>query len=174
LAKDKAISYLAWGAYPMALLLVLAPLAELTARIWPLRPESISWRFGALGMAFNVAVTPLLGVFLAIVTAVWFGHRRWGRFASVLSFVVGGLLLIALADFGLDYLQIRTGVIAENLDGVHAAALRAFVLGGASAIAAALVGFGGWRATSSRAVNVTLERARLAATGGKDQGRKTA
>lgn len=174
MAKDKATSYLAWGAYPLAVLLVLAPLVELMARVWPLRPDSISWRFGALGMAFNVAVTPLLGVFLAIVTAVWLGHRRWGRVVSVLSFAVAALLLIALGDFALDYLQIRTGVIAENVDAVHAAALRAFALGSASAIAAALVGFGGWRATSKRAVNVTLERARLAATGGKDQGRKTA
>ena len=54
--------------YPVAALLVVTSLADVLPKILPFQLGSQDWRFGAMGLAFNALVTPLLG--LAIAAAV--------------------------------------------------------------------------------------------------------
>ena len=132
--------------YLVALLLVLVPVSDAVARTWPLRPGDERWRFGTLGIVFNAMVTPLLGVFLAMVTAALLEQFRTLRVIAVVTLVAAVLTLVAIPAFGLDYLQLRATVTAEAMAGFDAAARKAIAVGLVSGAVALVLGISGWRA----------------------------
>jgi hypothetical protein len=132
--------------YLVALLLVLMPLWDILARNWPIQPGNERWRFATLGPAFNAMVTPLLGVFLAMVLAVLLDHRRTLKTLGAVTIAAAVGSLAALGLFTLDYLQLRASVTAEAIAMWDAAGRKAIAVGVLGTVATLVLGISGWRA----------------------------
>lgn len=133
--------------YPVAALLVLVPMIEVTAGAWPFQPGELSWRFGVAGIALKTVVTPLLGVLLAMVAGSLLEQRRVVRALSVLCFLAAlGTVMVAVF-FSLDFLQLRGMVDPRMRQGMTVASGTALLMAGLVAPAAMALGLGGWKAT---------------------------
>jgi hypothetical protein len=93
--------------YPVALLLILVPLADLALRASPPQFGSLQWRFGIVGLLLGNFGTILLGLGLVGLLAVFNGHRTVLRVLGYLALVLGIVTLALLAFFLLDALQMR-------------------------------------------------------------------
>ena len=134
-------------AYLLAFYLVITPLLDALTRILPVRPGDVGWRFGAMGLVFNTLVTPLLGLFLAMLAAVFLGHRQMLRWLSVVSYTATVGLALGLVLFMLDYVQARAGVVAEQQGGVDMVSWKAVFLGAVGVMIAGSLGRVAWKAS---------------------------
>ena len=92
--------------YGVAALMIALPILEFTLTVWPPR-GAVMWRFGAYGLLTQALMLPLLGMFVALLTARLLGHRR-AHLAIVLMAATAAILQAAgLAVFLLDGLQAR-------------------------------------------------------------------
>jgi hypothetical protein len=91
--------------YWVALLLVVIPLLTL-APAWPPRVATAGWRFGVFGILASTLLLPTVGVVLASYTATALGHRRTLATIALASGTAAVLLLVGLAGFALDTLQV--------------------------------------------------------------------
>jgi hypothetical protein len=146
--------------YLVALLLVVMPLLDTLARNWPIQLGNERWRFSTLGPAFSAMVTPLLGVFVAMVLAAVLDHRRTLKVLAAVTLVAAVGSVAALGLFVLDYLQLRASVTAEAMPIWDAASRKAIGVGSLGIVVTAVLGISGWRAAGghvrSREVNVGL------------------
>ena len=142
-----AVGKLAPAAYLLAFALFITPLLDATTRILPMRPGDVGWRFGAMGIVFNTLVTPLLGMFLAMLAAAVLGHRRTLRWLSVASYAATVVVALSLLLFVLDYPQARAGVVVERQSAVDVVSGKALFLGAVGMIVAAGFGRAGWKAS---------------------------
>ncbi len=100
-------------AYLVASLLIVFPVFDSVAQLWPLNPSNLQWRFGALGLASQALMTPLLGLLLLSVVARLAGHSRGQFLIGLLSL---GFALACLGTgglFGLDAPEVRELIPAE-------------------------------------------------------------
>lgn len=132
--------------YLVALLLVVVPVADALARTWPVRIGDERWRFGTMGIVLNAMVTPLLGVFLAMVTAALLEHGRTLQVIAVVTLVAAAAALAGIIGFALDYIQLRASVTDEALAGFDAAARKAILVGLLGGGVTLALGISGWRA----------------------------
>lgn len=132
--------------YLVALLLVLIPLLDVVARNWPMQVGNERWRFSTLGPAFNAMVTPLLGVFLAMVLAAVLDHRRTLKVLAAITLAAAVGSLGALVLFALDYLQLRASVTPEAVAMWDAASRKAIGVGLLGIAVTVVLGIAGWRA----------------------------
>lgn len=93
--------------YWLAAILVLFSIANWVASIWPMHPDQVRWRFGAVGALSNVALTPLLGLFLALTLAVVFNHGRVARTLGWICMILTACMVLLVLGFTLDFLQTR-------------------------------------------------------------------
>ncbi len=101
-------------AYLIAALLVGYSAIDYLGAIWPLNPSEVSWRYGSAGLLTGFALTPLLGMLLAILVATSAGQPRALRGASAVSIGLGVLFAIVLLGFGLDAIQLRRDAPEES------------------------------------------------------------
>jgi hypothetical protein len=104
--------FLVFGGYVLAGYLIVAPLAEYLAAVWPVRLGYAHWGSGAAGLGSRSLMTPLLGLFLAVVLAVRCDHWILARLLAVASGVGGLIALVAIPLFAVDALEMRAGVAA--------------------------------------------------------------
>lgn len=140
---------LAAGAYGVALLLILIPLLDSVLGIWPLRLREVQWRFGAVGLLSRAVMTPLFGLLVGHVVAVYMEHRFAARAFAVLAFASVLLALVGVASLAMDALQMRAQVRAEAMRAFDTASGVALAKYLAGAVVALLLGVGGWRAAGS-------------------------
>lgn len=133
------------AAYLVAASLVVVPLWETLLSVWPLHPETMSWRFGAAGLFSRGLLTSLLGFVLAVGLAAFLGHRRTVRLLAVLSGLGFLLLLPALVLLALDAVQLKHSVRAQAITGYELAAAGAVVKILLACLVTALVAVGGWK-----------------------------
>ena len=153
--------------YLLALYLVITPLLDALTRILPVRPGEVGWRFGAMGLVFNTLVTPLLGLFLAMLAAVVLGHRRILRGLGVVSYTATVTLALGLVLFMLDYVQARAGVVAEQLGGVDIVSWKAVFLGAVGMMIAGSLGRVAWKASRTVAKDRQAETLMVVGTPGE-------
>jgi len=110
--SEERNGFLVIGGYVLAGYLILAPLAEYLAAVWPIRLGYAGWRLGAAGLGSRSLMTPLLGLLLAVVLAVHCGHWILARLLAVASAVAGIIALVAIPVLTLDALDIKAGVAA--------------------------------------------------------------
>jgi hypothetical protein len=118
---------LASAASILAALLVLIPLVDYVANVWPARPSDLSWRYGAEALCAGFLLTPCLGAALGAAVASWrahFGTLRLLGFVLILSAV--GLLPLCI-DFALSAAQLRHSVPAEAMSRFQAGAAKVVV-----------------------------------------------
>jgi len=135
--------------YLVALVLVLPPMLEyLIVLSAPYQPGNTQWRFGAVGLFVNsFAFSPLLGVTLAIFTALQLGHVKTSKALSILAIVGGVGVLLSLPLFLLDFLQVRAGVAEQAKRAFTITSVKATISGLIVAATGIAVGIGGLRTT---------------------------
>lgn len=133
--------------YLVAMVLVLPPILEyLIVLSAPYQPGNTQWRFGAVGLFVNsFAFSPLLGVTLAIFTALQLGHLRTSKVLSILAIVAGVGVLLSLPLFLLDFLQVRAGVAEQAKRAFTITSVKATISGIIVAATGIAVGIGGLR-----------------------------
>ena len=159
-------------AYPLGVLLLVAPLLELAGRIWPLQWYLVQWRFQSELAMVNAAPVMLIGAL--IVTAVAWHAEDVGvlKLTGVLLVTFGVLLLPALAMLTVDGMQLRSMARAELRgplrNNIIVSALRAAL----ASLAAVSMGIGALRL--ARTVDAPAPRTRSGAggTGPRPQEKK--
>ena len=136
--------------YMVALGLVVAPLAGTLVSVWPVQIGVVSWRFGAAGMFSRGLLTSLMGLVLAGVGTIVFGHRRTLRALAVISGLASVALLLAAGLLLLDAAQLRASVRPQSLPAYHVAAAGALVRTVYAWLVTALMAVGGWKTSRLR------------------------
>ena len=151
-----------WAIYAVALILLVSPLVDLVGAVWPPRLGEVSWRFGAFGLATSALVSPILGLAMLKIGGVLLEHRRFVRAVAAVDLILLLLLLVGLAFFALDFLQLRATLAAPSLAQYDMAGFKAGVNGVLELIVLAWMGVAGLRASSSGKGS--------AAHGGREEG----
>jgi hypothetical protein len=84
------------------------------ANVWPWQPGSIQWRFGSVGLFASPLASLVMGMFLLSAGAWTLRHRRVQRLLAMFSGLLVVLLLLVLAGFTLDAVQMRAAVREES------------------------------------------------------------
>ena len=105
--SDENIERYAKAMYPVAILLIIVPLVDLSLRAFPPQFGSLQWRFGTVGLLLGNFGTILLGMGLVGLIAALVGHRGVLRTLGYVSLVVAVGTLAVIALFALDALQMR-------------------------------------------------------------------
>lgn len=95
------------AAYLFAALLAISPLADFLRSVWPIRPLSLDWRYGFLGIGAGFLHTPILGILIAMTVAHFQGHNKVLRVVGGLSTTAGLLLIPVLLEWPLDVVAVR-------------------------------------------------------------------
>ncbi len=123
------------AAYVAAILILADQAAEFIVSVYPPRLGAVDWRFAAYGLLIGRTTALVVADLLVQLAAVGLGHRRVLRASVVAHAVVGLLLLLGLAGFALDALQLRRSlqpggpVTLETLELASAQAAGIVVLG---------------------------------------------
>lgn len=138
-------AFLAVG-YPLGIMLIVIPLAEIVFQSWPATPGAIRWRYGLVGYIGNGLFTPLAGYVLLMLTAILLGHLSMLKTFSV-SALLGGLLFLGMVGvFVQDAVALREQVspqLAQSYDSASLKATASLLLG---VVVLLWSGWGGWRA----------------------------
>ena len=138
--------------YPVAALLVVTSLADVLPKILPFQLGSQDWRFGAMGLAFNALVTPLLGLAIAAAVAFLAGHRGVLLMVSVLFLLVALFVAVGGVTFLLDSGKVTANLGAEASRSFRVATWKTIVVVLCALPAAIWFGITGLRAVRGAAV----------------------
>lgn len=83
------------------------PMLDLLVSVMPLRPSTVVWRFGAVGLYSSAIGTPLLILFFIYVLAHLSGDRKVRIAVGVIAALITVSLIAAAGAFVLDALQMR-------------------------------------------------------------------
>lgn len=131
--------------YLVAALLVLLPAVDFVMSVGTPQPGSVQWRFATVGLLSGYTITPILGAAIALVVAGFAGHRLVMAAVSWLSLVGAAILLLLVASFLLDAIQLRLTVPEDGQRAFRSASARALVKHGLSAAAFLYLGWRGRR-----------------------------
>ena len=133
------------GVYPLALLLILMPMASVAITVSPLRFGEVTWRYGAFGIVMQSTTLPLLGVALVCLAAYLLGHHVVLRIVAALALLLGVLLAGAVALFALDALRMRPMVQPAAMEQFGAKTTWAGFAAALTALVLVWIGIGAWR-----------------------------
>ena len=137
-----------WVLYAVALALLVSPLVDLIGAVWPARMSEVSWRFGAFGLTTSALVSPILGFAFLKIGGVLLEHRGLVRTIAIIDLVLLLLLVVGLAFFALDFLQLRPTLSTASLAQYDMAGFKAAVNGLIELIVLGWMGVAGLRASA--------------------------
>ncbi len=108
--SSAAVERLVAPGYLLAALLVVVPLVDYLASIWPPRLGEVQWRYASEGLLAGFLLTPYLGLALASGVAAWREHGRALQWFGRLTGVAVAVLVVVSGDFALNVLQLRETV----------------------------------------------------------------
>ena len=149
------------GLYPVAALLILVPLVDLTLRVFPPQFGTLQWRFATVGLLFGNLGTVLLGMGLMGLVAALVGHRTPLRVLGFVALTIAVVLLAVLVLFALDAVQIRRLAAANFRRPVLLSSIGALITGSLGILALAGMGRGALLA-SRRPVRAAERRPKAA------------
>lgn len=142
MALDLQTARAARFAYPLGLLLILAPLLELAGRAWPLQWYLVQWRFQTELALVNAAPVLLIGA-LVVATIAWMSEDVGVlKLAGLLLVTFGVLLLPAVVMVGLDGMQLRSMARAELRGPLRNNIIVSVARAGLASLAAVALGIG--------------------------------
>jgi hypothetical protein len=105
---------------------MILPVLDLLVSVYPIRLDTVVWRFGAVGLLSSAIGAPLLILFFVFALALFAGDRKVIVTVGVLSALIALLLVAGTGSFALDALQMKRRV--------QAAAQQRFMLASAQAM----------------------------------------
>lgn len=93
--------------YAVGIVMLLVAIGDYSGQLWPFRPTEVGWRYGAVGIFSNFLVTPVFALLLIGAAAAVGGHRIMLRILGVIGIGFTAALLVSIALFSLDALQVR-------------------------------------------------------------------
>jgi hypothetical protein len=139
--------------YVLAVLLVLMPAIDFLQSVGGVQPSNVQWRFATVGLLSSFLLTPLLGTGVAMVVAAVRGHVLLQRMLAIGNLAASAVLLLLLAGFVLDVLQLRPAVPEEGRAAFQSASLRAMLKHAATVALLFFFGLRGLRISSWRRVS---------------------
>lgn len=136
--------------YFVAAVLILFPVIDLVANLWPLDPGRVNWRYGAYVLLSGFVLTVILGFALALLLARLADHRKTARVLAVLSGLGGVILLAAAVAFALDALQLRASVSGDARTQFGIGAVKAVVKNSMAAAGFLWMAWAAWRPPKGR------------------------
>ena len=146
-------------AYPLGLLLVLAPLLELAGRAWPLNWYLVQWRFQTELAVVNAAPVMLIGAFIIAVVAWADESISTLKLLGILLVTFGVILLPVAAMLGLDGMQLRQMARSELRGPLRNNIIVSGLRAGLAALAAIGLGIGAMNAAKSLVSPTQVKRA---------------
>jgi hypothetical protein len=119
---------LGWLLYLVAFLLIVGPISEWLLISWPLQPDQERWRFATIGLLGDRLSLPIVGLFIAIVSATLRQHRVTQTILAGLSILAAPTLIVLAFGMALDGIQLRTTVRADVLWGYDRSLARTVIL----------------------------------------------
>ena len=116
--SDENVQRYAKGLFPVALMLILMPIADISLRSLTAEAGSLQWRFATVGLMFGNLGTVVLGVGLLGFAATLAGARGLLRGVGFFSIALAVLIVALMALFALDALQVRRLVAVPLKRGV--------------------------------------------------------
>lgn len=135
-------------AYPLALALAASPMLELAARLWPLKPYLVQWRFQAEVALINLAPVFMIGMAIWVAVAWASESVRMQRLASLILALFGLALLPALVMLALDMTQVLQIANSNIREGLRNNTIVSGLKGILAAFAALSLAFAAWRLAS--------------------------
>ena len=89
---------------------MVLPLLDLLVSVMPLRPTTVVWRFGAVGLLSSAIGAPLLILFFIFVLAYLAGDRKVVVLCAVLAALIALTMIAGAGTFALDSLQMKRRV----------------------------------------------------------------
>jgi hypothetical protein len=120
--------YLFSALYGAALLVLIDQAAELAATLYPFNFTNLQWRFGAFGLIVGRTTTGVIVDILVVIAALGLQHRGFLRGWGIAHLVVAPILLMGLAVFVLDSLELRNAVPSDQAAVMTTAAARAVLM----------------------------------------------
>jgi len=154
-------------AYPVGLLLMIAPLLELAGRVWPLQWYLIQWRFQSEIAVINAAPVLMLGALLVGVIAYMNESAGVLKIMGLLAGVFGILLLPLLIMLTLDAIQIRQMARSELRSQIRNNAIVSIMRGVLAAIGSLSLAIGLFKAAAS--LNAPAKKRRASTRAESDQ-----
>lgn len=158
MALDNQSARAARFAYPLGLLLVLAPLLELAGRIWPLNWYLVQWRFQTELAVLNAAPVMLIGALIIAVVAWADESISTLKLVGILLVTFGVILLPVAAMLGVDGMQLRQMARAELRGPLRNNIIVSGLRAGLAAIAAIALGIGAMNAAKGVVAPVKTKR----------------
>ena len=140
--SDENVQRYAKGFYPVAILLILVPLVDLSLRTFPPQFGTLQWRFATVGLLLGNLGTILLGTGLLGLLAAIAGHRKLLRGIGFVALALAVILLAIVVLFGLDAIQIRRLANPNFKRAILLSSLGALTTGTLAIIALAALGRG--------------------------------
>jgi hypothetical protein len=140
---------LAWPLYGVAVLMVVLPLGDFAASVWPLNLMQLQWRFGAFGLVSGFVLTPLFGIVIVVLCAALLEHRVVQRVVAVLNLLGATFLVAVLVVFALDWLQFRSAAPPDARANMDVGSVKALIKDFLVACGLIWLAIAGWRASRS-------------------------
>jgi hypothetical protein len=121
------------------------PLLDLLVSVLPLRPATVVWRFGAVGLLSSAIGAPLLILFFIFVLAYFSGDRKVMVVCAAIAALIALLMIGMGGTFALDALQMKRRVQAAAQPKFLMACAQAMLKLGAEGLAALVLAVSAFR-----------------------------
>ena len=109
-APNSLVRHLRAPGYLILGIAMVLPLMDLLVSVMPLRPATVVWRFGAVGLLSSAIGAPLLILFFIFVLAYLSGDRKIVAVCAALAAVIALVMIAGAGTFALDALQMKRRV----------------------------------------------------------------
>lgn len=155
--NEERVRPLVSSTYVVVFLMAAVALADIVARLFPLRLSEPAWRIGALGIVSLSVPTLLLALLIACVAAWYLEHRALLMSLAGVGLVAGLALLGVLPFLAMDLIQVRAMVPAESTRGFDLGMGRAAITLTVAGSAAVWIAYAGWNAAGKRSAGQRLK-----------------
>lgn len=128
--------------YLLALLLIVGPLSQWLVIVWPMHLDFAQWRYGAIGLLEERLTLPMIGLFVAIVSASLLEQRAIQGILAGVSLAAAPTFVVLALTISLDGLQLRHTVRPEQLRGFDLSLARTVVVLLYAGVVAGVLGWG--------------------------------
>jgi cytochrome c biogenesis protein CcdA len=126
--------------YCVGVLLIAISMLDYVATVFPAEVGEPGWRYGAIGLLSGFTLTPLIGGLLLSVAAAVAGHGRTLLALGWLHLLFAVGLVVLLAAFSLDAIQVRRESATEAQTLTEISSLKAAVKLTATLVGLAWIG----------------------------------